>query len=70
MGHRQTKEEVEFEVRANEIKKEFTEAFKINIILVGPRRSGKSSLLNQFFNNRYSNLYNPTERTELCKDIY
>ena len=66
MGHVVTKEEAEYQVRAAEIKQNFTKAVGINILLVGPKRSGKSALVNQFLNNRYSNLYQATSRTSLC----
>lgn len=66
MGSRSTKEEAEYKQKTEEIKSVFTKAVSMNFILIGPRRSGKSSLVNQFLNNEYSNIYTLTPRTDLC----
>ncbi len=66
MGHRLTKEEVEYQVKTEEIKSEFQKVALINVLFVGPRRSGKSSIITQFLNNQYSNSYQATPKTDLC----
>ena len=66
MGQRITKEEAEYQVKAAEIKNDFQKAYGINILMVGPRRGGKSALINQFLNNQYTNMYQTTLRTGLC----
>jgi len=67
MGHRLTKEEVDYKQKTEEIKSVYAKAVPMNFILIGPRRSGKSSLINQFINTEYSNIYTHTNRTDLCK---
>jgi len=66
MGHAISKEEAEYMNKSEDIKKSFTKAVGINILMLGPRKGGKSALINQFLNNKYSNMYIPTTRTSLC----
>lgn len=66
MGHKLTKEENEYQNETKDIKRVFEKAVPMNILLIGPRNSGKSALINQYLNNEYSSIYRPTPRTSLC----
>lgn len=70
MGSRVTREEQQYRLESSAIRTEYKSAIPINILLVGPRRSGKTALVKQFLDNEYSNIYAAPERTGLCNRVF
>ncbi len=66
MGQKITTEEAAYRARTKEISEGFQKASRMNVLLLGPRHSGKTALLNQFLANKYAHAYSPTSRTTIC----